>query len=174
MSFLSETETHPAEKLHGFTARVKLLAGTVLIRKVNIEAVTMDAAIHVINAKAALKVASEHAKEAGDLAAERRETPARPRMEMEDEIQTTIEASRRILRSALLQPRLEELVTAYGAREDLSEPDLGLGPDFDVLMQASNQHNSSSEEAEAKAERFPDGVGGGSGQPGPEVSPASQ
>ncbi|PYE49484.1 hypothetical protein [Deinococcus yavapaiensis] len=96
------------------------------------------------NASTLLKFASEDAQEGSDALAQQSKSLPRPTDEQTLcalEAESEIMVAQRVLRSALVFPRLEELMDRYGARIDDCDADLGLGPDYDVLMTAINALN---------------------------------
>lgn len=105
--------THPAFKLTGFTREVELGTGlTVAIRKVGVSALQM----HV----------------AQEFAARRQESGGE--VGQADQAALAIEITRRLLKTALIEPTLPELLALYGGSED--QDDLGLGDDLEVLLEA--------------------------------------
>lgn len=115
---------HPALSLPGFTRPVTLSTGLeVHIRKVDVEAVTLDAARHA----------------AGALG----EGEAAPRVE--EQVALTIDVRRRLLKASLIQPTLPELMTVYGGTDE--DADLGLGTDLTVLLEAVDEFNRKPEKA---------------------------
>lgn len=163
---------HPAERLPGLTKRVTLSSGIeVLLRRVDLEAVTLDATQHVMNRHELLQVAGEHAQEAAQAVAALDPGGRRPSA-LSVEAESALAVSKSVLRATLLQPRLEELIALYGGREDQSEPDLGLGPDFaDLLYEAGLLSIKAGDRA--AAERFLESVGRAARQPGPALRPAA-
>lgn len=131
------TELHPLERFPNATHRVTLpMTGVeVLIRKLDIGAITVDCTRTVLSVPAMREAAQAFAAQAAKQLAEPGRT-ARPRGELPPEIALEIqrESERGILRSALLRPTLDELVSLYGGRP--TDPDLGLGPDYSALVGA--------------------------------------
>lgn len=147
------TNPHPATLLKGFTKTVELSTGVeVIIKKLNIEAYTMDAARHVMSTPALLTAAGEYAKESA-AAIESVDGQA-PAMSREQMMETSIQLQEKLLRAALIAPRLEALVELYGG--GLEEPDYGLGPDLTVLLEAVQEFSAPDKKVVAAAEQFPD------------------
>lgn len=146
------TNSHPALKLKGFTKTVTLSTGVeVIIKKLNIEAYTMDAARHVMSTPALLTAAGEYAKESA-AAIESVDGQA-PAMSREQMLETSVQLQEKLLRAALIEPKLEALVELYGGT--LEEPDYGLGPDLTVLLEAVQEFSAPAPEVVAAAEAFP-------------------
>ncbi|GAA4002665.1 hypothetical protein GCM10022631_11710 [Deinococcus rubellus] len=147
------TNPHPALKLKGFTKTVTLSTGIdVIIKKLNIEAYTMDAARHVMSTPALLTAAGEYAKESA-AAIESVDGQA-PTMSREQMLETSLQIQEKLLRGALIEPKLEALVELYGG--SLEEPDYGLGPDLTVLLEAVQAFSAPDKKVVAQAEAFPD------------------
>lgn len=114
--------THPAYKLTGFIREVELPTGiTVAIRKISTDALQM----HVAQEFAARRQAA--GSEVG---------PA-------DQAALAIEITRRLLRTALIEPTLPELLELYGGNEE--QDDLGMGDDLETLLQAIGEHSPQKE-----------------------------
>ncbi|WP_161884051.1 hypothetical protein [Deinococcus alpinitundrae] len=157
------TNPHPALKLKGFTKTVELSTGVeVIIKKLNIEAYTMDAARHVMSTPALLTAAGEYAKESA-AAIESVDGQA-PTMSREQILETSLQIQEKLLRGALIEPKLEALIEMYGG--SLEEPDYGLGPDLTVLLNAVQEFSAPTPEVVATAEAFPDKARGKSARPG--------
>lgn len=147
------TTPHPALKLKGFTKTVILSTEIeVIVKKLNLEAYTMDAARHVLSTPALLMAASEYAKESTE-AMETIDGKA-PSLSREQMLELNIQIQEKLLRAALIQPKLEELIELYGG--SLEEPDYGLGPDLNVLLEAVQEFSAPAAEVIAQAEQFPD------------------
>jgi len=157
------TNPHPATLLKGFTKTVTLSTGVeVIIKRLNIEAYTMDAARHVMSTPALLTAAGEYAKESA-AAIESVDGQA-PSMSREQMLETSIQIQEKLLRGALIQPKLEELLELYGG--SLAEPDYGLGPDLTALLDAVQEFSAPAPEVVAAAEAFPGKTRGKSARAG--------
>ncbi|AWN22214.1 hypothetical protein DKM44_02325 [Deinococcus irradiatisoli] len=157
------TNPHPATLLKGFTKTVTLSTGVeVIIKKLNIEAYTMDAARHVMSTPALMTAAGEYARESA-AAIESVDGPS-PAMSREQMLETSLQIQEKLLRGALIEPKLEALIELYGG--SLEEPDYGLGPDLTMLLEAVNDFSSPKPEVVAQAEAFPGKVRGKSPRAG--------
>ena len=161
-----ETE-HPQEAFPGFTERLTLSSGVVvLLRRVDVEAITLDTAAHVLNSFALLEQGAQHAKDVVAEVVSRDPYAMRPPSfeQFAAQAETVLEVSQRTIKAALLTPRLEALVAMYGGREDMSEPDLGLGNDYSLLLSKIDSMNPTEVAAQQAAGRFPAKLGGNSRQ----------
>lgn len=106
-------------------------------------------------AAAYAQVGAQHAKAAGERLARQLGPDHKPRPADSDAAGSLLRAGRdlevSLLRRALVQPTLPDLMAAYGGSED--DADLGLGPDYATLMQAVRTLSDLSEPAPAELER---------------------
>lgn len=119
------TAMHPLEKVPGATQLVTLplLGVDVVIRRVDVAAVSLASMRDLMKdpeLKAVLSAATpdEHMK-----------------------LEATARVQQRLVRTALIRPKAAELLAQYGVDEDETSPDMGMGPDFTVLVEAIMQLN---------------------------------
>lgn len=160
---------HPLERFPGATKTVTapMTGLPVVIRKVDYDVITLDCTKTVLSGPAMREAAQGWAAQAAEEMKDPSQ-PARPRGELPAEVGLEIQrqAELALLRSALLRPTLDELVTIYGG--DMKSPDLGLGPDFSYLageVDTFSKPRPSEEEVEA-AKTFPAPASGDAAQPG--------
>ncbi len=125
---------HPLE---AFPSAVKYLTlpttgVEVVIRRLDIDAITADASRTVLNMPAVREVAQAWAAEAAEKT--KSDTPTRPQVSLPPEVMLEIDRAARqgMLRAAVLRPTLDELVSLYGGSTETA--DLGLGPDYGYLL----------------------------------------
>lgn len=171
------TPAHPFEKFPGATRRVILpLSGVeVVVRRVDVEAVTSGCVLHAFRTGVLQDVAQEWARQS----AEDTQDPTQPRrpapeLGMEDGLKLSRAIEVGILRNAVLAPPFDDLMALYGGSE--AADDLGFGPDYSVLIGAANELNppKAGEVERAAARMFPVPAGRDAGEPGGEVREAAE
>lgn len=138
---------HPFEKVGAAKwLRLPLLGVEVIVRRVDVDAITADAFRATLSTGTLKEVAQKWAAEAAEAAQQKDGKAPRPQPALapEDEITLSIEAGKAVLRNAVVTPTLDELLTTYGAAPDNTYADLGLGTDYSVLMAAVNEMNPTS------------------------------
>lgn len=168
---MSEPKARP--QLHGFFEEVTLSTGaTVRIRKVDLQANQQSTYREMLSAAIA-KAGAENASEGARLLSSIMEGDTRPEDLVGDlaaypDLIIGMEHRGHVslLERACVTPKLDELIEWYEG--DRALPDLGLGPDFHLLLTYVRQHSkvgtaTALEVAEARV--FPDGVGRDAGQP---------
>lgn len=125
---------HPFERFPNATRRVTLpLSGfEVVVRKIDIDAVTAGGLRYALSLPALERVATLWANEAAKESEQDGQRRPQPTMEPEEKraLEHAVEVA--VLRNALLAPTLDDLLLEYGGSEGLD--DLGLGPDYGVLL----------------------------------------
>lgn len=169
---MEEMKRHPLEAFPGATLAVTLpMTGLeVVIRKLDVEAITNDAIRTVLSLPALREVSQTFAALAAGEA-QKGGDPARSRGELSTEVALDIEreSRRALIRSALIRPDLDTLIGLYGGT--LDAPDMGLGPDYSHLAGAIDTFSSvRAGEAQKEAARtFPVSERGDVERPGGKV-----
>ena len=169
--------------LPGFHADVTLTTGvSVRLRKVDLTAI-QEAAFSSLVMGAHAQAGRKHAEAAGDFLRRVLKETDTPAGEIPDELLEFPElilnhkrdSDVALLRASCIEPTLDGLVELYSG--DLTLPDLGLGPDYSLLLAYTRQHSRVAVPGArevAQATMFPAERGDGAGRDGEAVREAAE
>ncbi|MBZ9712177.1 hypothetical protein [Deinococcus multiflagellatus] len=168
--------------LKNFFEEVTLSTGVVVkIRKVDLQANSQASMREMVTA-AITRVGAENAMEGSNLLKKILAGDERADEVLEDLVQfpdlvVGMEHGGKVslLERACVSPTLDELIGWYEGNRAL--PDLGLGPDFNILLTYVRQHSqigTATAREVAETKMFPDGVGDRAGSGGEEVQQAAE
>lgn len=151
---LQQVPAHPLERFPGAAKRFTMpMTGIeVVVRRADVDIITADCMKATLQTGVLREVAAEWAKTASESAKED-EKPERyqPELTPEQMLALNREAERAVIRATVIAPAFDDLLALYGGLE--SHADLGMGPDYRVLVAAVNEMNPTPTDEEGDARR---------------------